>query len=80
MKFLLQFYDTIIVVIIVAIIVVQQKKFFQFYESDRKGIGQKVTSGQITDEKVYATNAFLWQNFVICFFRSFRADPTLVLN
>jgi hypothetical protein len=31
----------------------------------------KVTSGQITEEKSYATNAFLWQNFVIYFSLSF---------
>jgi hypothetical protein len=32
---------------------------------------RKVTSGQITEERGYATSAFQWQNFVIYFSRSF---------
>jgi len=29
---------------------------------------RKVTSGKITEQKFYATNAFLWENFFIYFF------------
>ncbi len=32
---------------------------------------RKVTSGRITEVKIYATNAFLRQNFIIYFCRSF---------
>jgi hypothetical protein len=33
-----------------------------------KKFSQKVTSGQITEEKSYATNAFLWEKYrIFCF-------------
>jgi hypothetical protein len=39
----------------------------------------KVTSGRITEEKSYATNAFEWKNLFIYFCRPFRTSIHLLL-
>ncbi len=44
-----------------------------------KEFSRKVTSGQITEEKCYATSTFLWQIFYIYFSLSFWTGPRLLL-
>ncbi len=35
-----------------------------------KKISRKAISGQITEQKCYATNAFLWENYLYIYFHS----------
>ncbi len=40
----------------------------------RKKFSRKVTSGQITEEKLYATNAFLWEKYSAFCFNVFKSN------